>query len=208
MPKNTAAIWIGHLLLSTILVGQQGVGPAKAPQKRTRVALDVEDSVGGFRTGDPLRKARSRFPTLRQDGDDWHGQVGPLCELSLGSSDSVIRGKPLGNDDPVETIVLSITGAGELAQDPVCGGLQTGRGLRISGSFETAKEVYPDATISTSKDKYIIWHDNGPDCLSGRTSILRSLRIFYSADGRRLTDIIIDASKTSCLDFRAGGGRH
>jgi hypothetical protein len=165
-----------------------------SPQKALQERLD------GITPGITLRGALQSFPSLRAEGqgdaygEAWTARVGG-CELVLGS------GVPMKDSSRVEVVTLTRSKNTPLGD---CSRLRTSRGLTVTTPLADIIRLYPELRRSEAERWIAFTIDDGPECVSGRSDVLRSFRIIWSKRDAAIETIAIDASKSACRDFKAG----
>jgi hypothetical protein len=85
-----------------------------------------------------------------------------------------------------------------------CSRLRTSRGLSISTPLADITRLYPELRHSEAKKRFVFTIDDGTDCISGRSDVLRSFLIVWSERDKAIETIAIEESRGACMDYKAG----
>ena len=133
--------------------------------------------------------------------------IGRNCFLGFGVA------QPTGAEHPIDPLIerigLQLLDPPDLRNDKICNALKTGAGLRFDASLEDIQlfyggihliELSKEAGVGNGAEVY--GGENGQECLSGRSALLRSMRIYWSSKRRRIMVIVLEASRTNCQEYR------
>jgi hypothetical protein len=159
----------------------------------------VDQSLAGLTVGDRLAKVRRLYPGMQADGGSepdslWSQQVGG-CVLNVSSE------RPMRDNDPIDLIAVTRLGNKELG---ACADIRTGRGLSMSDGLPEIRELYGDGLLSEDGLKIVFWVNDADQCMSGRSQTLRSIRVFWPMAEQRIESIVVEGSRGSCEDYKAG----
>lgn len=185
------------VLCVAMLFGQSLQRPSSRPLNRETARDSIEQALGQLRVSDRLAKARRLFPGLRPSGqrDVWQAKPGRGCLLTISST------FPMRDASPIETMVLE-----QIASkiSPECAAMRTRRGLGLESTLADIRRLYRSSVVAHEADgKTVFVQDNGPECISGKTDVLQSFSIYLSKSTATVTMVVLEASKASCLDYRA-----
>jgi hypothetical protein len=163
------------------------------------MAAEIEQSVAGIRVGDRLEIALRLFPDLRMTGGDgvWTVPVGRNCTLEIVTSDNADQRRR------IEVLTLHRIDARDTGADPNCDASRMGAGLRFGARLRELQMVYKPISIAEpGKDPLLYRKENGRECLTGRSSELRSMFVYWSTKSNRIETISVSASRLGCEEYR------
>jgi hypothetical protein len=155
----------------------------------------IEQSIAGVRLGDTVATARKRFPELKETGGAgvWTISVGSNCTLEVVALDG----------PHILTITLARTRRQDHQSDRVCDAVKTGAGMRFGADLSDVRRFYNGVTLATPGSEPALYRtDNGAECLSGRSPVLREMLVYWSNAAKRIETLSIDASEASCQEYR------
>lgn len=159
----------------------------------------MEQTIAGVKVGDRVSKAKQLYPALRWTRDGvWRAQIGRACMLEI------VAGDAANLEAHVEVITLNrLANAGKsIGAD--CDAIRTGVGLRFGADLEEVKRRYPGIRLmEPGKEPSLYISDDGNDCLSGRTSVMRSMLLYWSHATQKIVTISLEASGHACEEYRA-----
>jgi hypothetical protein len=87
-------------------------------------------------------------------------------------------------DAPVEVVTLDRVSATDVNEDEACDAMETGAGLKFGDNLEAIQRVYKGIPLmEPGKEPSLYLADNGPDCLNRRSSLLRSMLVYWGVCG-------------------------
>ena len=106
-------------------------------------------------------------------------------------------------DARIETVTLRRVDQAGQRRDESCDSIRTGAGLRFGADLEEMKRLYPGIQLmEQGKEPSLYRSDNGEERLSGQSTVLRSMFLYWSSVDRAFRRIIVDASKRGCEEYR------
>ena len=175
------------------------LSPAVRGQGQEQRVVRVEQSIAGIRVGDKVADAKRTYPNLAGPKNGvWSVPIGRNCRLEV-----VPVNERTDLEAPIEVITVERAATSDINKDETCDAVATGAGLKFGDNLETIKRVYGRISLMKSgKDPSLYRADNGPDCLSGRSPLLRSMFVYWSNQNHRITTISVDASTLACREYR------
>ncbi len=160
----------------------------------------IEQRIAGITIGDRFDTATRLFPDLKMTGGTgvWTARVGRNCKLE------VVIAKKQGSKGHIEVITVERIDPKDVRTDPDCDSTKTGVGLSFGASLSDLNRAYkPISVAEPGKEPSLYRKDNGPDCLAGRSSELKSMFVYWSNRNRRIETFSVDASRFACAEYRS-----
>jgi hypothetical protein len=159
----------------------------------------VEQSIGGIQVGKTLSEARRAYPNLaRSKGGVWSVPIGRNCKLEV-----VAAHERTDVGAPIEVVTLERVDSSNLDKDEVCDAVATSAGLRFGAGLQDIQRLYRGISLmEPGKDPSLYRGDNGPECLTGRSPILRSMFIYWSRQSHRIAMISVEGSTLACREYK------
>ena len=182
--------WLGRLCLVIGCMFQQSL---KADLQPTV----VEQGLAGIRIGERVSAAKQLYPGLRWSLGVWRTSIGRSCRLE------VVAGKATDLQARINVITVKRNQPNDQGENVECDSVRTGKGLPFGGDLKEIRRLYPGlALMEDGKEPALYREDNDQECLSGRTSILRSMFLYWSNQVQKTQTISIDASRLGCQEYR------
>jgi hypothetical protein len=168
-------------------------------QWKEQRAVSIEQSIAGITIGEKVADARRAYPNLAgPKGGVWSVPIGRNCRLEL-----VLANERADVEAPIEVVTLERVSSSDTDKDEACDDVATGAGLKFGDTLETIQCVYKGiALMEPGKEPSLYRADNGRECLSRRSALLRSMFIYWSNQNHRIVMISIDASTLACREYR------
>jgi hypothetical protein len=160
----------------------------------------VEQSIAGLRVGDPVSKAKRLFPRLTMTGGQgvWTADIARNCRI-----EAVAGGENGEPDARIEVITLERIDVNDGGRDDNCDSFRTGAGLRFGAGLVDVERFYKGIPLmEQGKEPAVYRRQNGPECLTGRSSVLRSMYIYWAVKMQRIESITLEASRVACEEYR------
>jgi hypothetical protein len=160
----------------------------------------VEQRIAGLRVGDRFDTAKRLFPNLKMTGGSgvWTVRVGRNCKLEVVTAEAE---RPNGK---IEVITMERFDPKDVRTDSACDETKIGAGLSFGAKLGDLNRAYaPISVAEPGKEPSLYRKDNGPDCLAGRSSELRSMFVYWSNSTSRIEVFSVEASRRSCAEYRS-----